>query len=391
MSSKVDGKSKQRDYRKKEVVIPRKRKGDKKMRRFFLVVFFLVMFSATAQAQDLDGDGIVTETCVPVDNCPDVYNPSQSDCDSDGIGDECDETSGCPDTDTGTEPDTDIDTDTEIDTDTDVLGSVAPGCPVRSSYYNYLSDIDADHISDVIDDGWQQNENAFIVVGDSISYSGSANAYYLGNFTYDYGDVSEARSWIGIKDLTCFPELVGPLDFFLSGTTFDRNSIAQRGGSTASSVLEGSPSRLQQEIDAIDPQYAVVMFGSNDIYGIDAATEDHLIHGVVDDILAVVTELELQGIVPIVLSSPTRVGYETEMALLSEYLRAACLSALVPFVDFHGATWPLPSHGLRDSQHPSIYSYNRTAVFYEEHLEKGANVQNLLTLQALASLYNISQ
>ena len=36
---------------------------------------------------DLDGDGILN----PDDNCPDDYNPDQSDMDADGIGDVCDD------------------------------------------------------------------------------------------------------------------------------------------------------------------------------------------------------------------------------------------------------------------------------------------------------------
>ncbi len=52
----------------------------------FLPVFALCMFAAApAVAQDGDGDGVLDA----IDNCPIVANPSQADCDNDGVGDGC--------------------------------------------------------------------------------------------------------------------------------------------------------------------------------------------------------------------------------------------------------------------------------------------------------------
>lgn len=43
--------------------------------------------SVCSDDSDCDGDGV----CIGADNCPLVFNPSQSDEDSDGLGDECDQ------------------------------------------------------------------------------------------------------------------------------------------------------------------------------------------------------------------------------------------------------------------------------------------------------------
>lgn len=52
-------------------------------------------------APDLDVDGV--PNCI--DNCPSMPNPSQADCDSDGIGDSCEIASGQPDSDGDGRPD----------------------------------------------------------------------------------------------------------------------------------------------------------------------------------------------------------------------------------------------------------------------------------------------
>ncbi len=49
------------------------------------VLFALGAFASPSLAQDSDGDGHPDTT----DNCPQVANPSQADCDSDGVGDAC--------------------------------------------------------------------------------------------------------------------------------------------------------------------------------------------------------------------------------------------------------------------------------------------------------------
>ena len=55
------------------------------MRRIIAPSVVSLFFAATAMAQDADGDGIPDTS----DNCPQVSNPTQSDCNDDGLGDAC--------------------------------------------------------------------------------------------------------------------------------------------------------------------------------------------------------------------------------------------------------------------------------------------------------------
>ena len=58
-------------------------------RTILLLILFLMTFTGEVRSVDFDGDGIPDSN----DNCPQNYNPGQTDIDIDGIGDICD---SCP-------------------------------------------------------------------------------------------------------------------------------------------------------------------------------------------------------------------------------------------------------------------------------------------------------
>ena len=59
-------------------------------------------FAAIGSVGDIDGDGQPDTT----DNCPTIANPTQADCDSNGVGDVCEIAAGAPDFNGDTVPDT---------------------------------------------------------------------------------------------------------------------------------------------------------------------------------------------------------------------------------------------------------------------------------------------
>ena len=99
---------------------------------------------------DADGDGILDD----VDNCPETYNPTQTDTDGDGMGDAC---------------------DPDIDGDGDL--NAADNCPYTAN--SNQSDLDKDGIGDVCDPDAD---------GDGIPNEDDPNPYYTGNLDMDFED-----------------------------------------------------------------------------------------------------------------------------------------------------------------------------------------------------------
>ena len=165
-------------------------------------------------------------------------------------------------------------------------------------------------------------------------------------------------------------------------TSFDRVSLAAKVGWGAAALLAGDPPPLDQEIDAIDPGFAVVLLGTNDTYA----------QGVVPfeaSLLAVVDHLLSRGVVPLVSTLPPRADSPEAAALapeMNQIIRAVAQARQVPFMDLFGALDVLPDKGLvSDGIHLGVYSQGGAHGCWlnEAGLAEGMNQRNLITLEAL--------
>jgi hypothetical protein len=182
------------------------------------------------------------------------------------------------------------------------------------------------------------------------------------------------------------------MEHFLSGilpggeTSFDRQSLAAQSGMTAHWAITGDPCPLQQEIDAVSPLCAVIMFGTNDVGG----WGDHyvLLKTIGGNLLKIIDRCIAQGIIPVITAPPLRGGYEEITLDLSHLVRALAQMRRIPFIDYHRAMMPLPDYGLGSDQvHPNVMRYNRTCHLTEEGLQFGYNMRNLVTMQAFDRVY----
>ncbi|MGF1467855.1 MAG: SGNH/GDSL hydrolase family protein [Sandaracinaceae bacterium] len=164
---------------------------------------------------------------------------------------------------------------------------------------------------------------------------------------------------------------------------FRRTSVAAEVGWHAGRAITGTHPPLAQEVRAVDPQYAVILYGTNDI-------ELGRPHSYAANMRRLVEMLEIRGVIPILTTIMPRdddAGSDRRVALYNAVIRAVAQAHRLPLIDYHRELMPLPNHGLaRDGVHPRAYFVDgrpRSCDFGPEGLEHGHNVRNLLTLEAL--------
>ncbi|MBI2894643.1 MAG: SGNH/GDSL hydrolase family protein [Deltaproteobacteria bacterium] len=210
-------------------------------------------------------------------------------------------------------------------------------------------------------------EDVFAKVGDSITVSWG--------FLHCFAD--EGLDLGGREDLRPTVDHFGAAD--VGGTTpWDRESLAAGVGWSAWRLLEGPPTALDSELDAISPAFAVVMLGTNDVGYRNAIDYGR-------DMLAIAGVLIERGVVPILESIPPRddsASADAGVPLFNLVVRGIAQGRQVPFVDLHREMEVLPDHGLSaDGVHPNILGDG--CDFSPAGLEHGYEVKNLVTLEAL--------
>ncbi|MGE0791888.1 MAG: SGNH/GDSL hydrolase family protein [Sandaracinaceae bacterium] len=219
-----------------------------------------------------------------------------------------------------------------------------------------------------------QRGDVFSKIGDSITVSNSFLRCFSGSNV----------------DLDGRP-LQPTIDHFRAGDAggsdpFSRTSLCATVGWSASAALMGSPTPLQQELDAVEPRFASLMFGTNDVGFVNYDAFMRNMTEIVDTMLA-------RGVLPVLSSIPPRDDNATANARVTAYgglVRALAESRELVFIDYHAELLPLPSHGLAgDGVHPQSFG-GGACVLSAAGLQFGANVRNLLVLEALDRMRRVT-
>jgi pSer/pThr/pTyr-binding forkhead associated (FHA) protein/lysophospholipase L1-like esterase len=244
-----------------------------------------------------------------------------------------------------------------------------------------------EHLRQIMQEGQARGMriSVFAKVGDSISESMAfLNDYCCG--WYDLGPSKELEDVIQYFAATHVDELEAQTNPY--HTSFDRMSLVAVSGAQASFALEGGDgSALMQEINAIKPGLAIIMFGTNEaLAGEDVATYK-------DNLKQIVAVLKKEGIIPILSTIPDLVppaeGGE-RIPAFNQAVKEVALEEQVPLMDYWQALQPLPNKGLdADGIHPNVFMVGEeyhSSDLTEEALQYGYNVRNKLALEMLAKV-----
>ncbi len=229
------------------------------------------------------------------------------------------------------------------------------------------------------------HDDVFIKAGDSITVATQFMTCFAGN------NIKLAQNADLASDIGLFK--MGDAD----GTSpFDRASVAAKVGWSADGVLapaglppDPSVSWLNTEFANVFPRYALVMFGTNDVYSRSIVTFESSMMTIVDDLVG-------QGVIPILSSvppndgtSPDAMAANQRVPTFNAVVRAIAQARQLPFIDFWKELEPLPLHGLGpDGVHPAA-ALSGPCDLTNVGLQYGYNVRNLLSMRSLARVHGV--
>ncbi len=230
--------------------------------------------------------------------------------------------------------------------------------------------------------------NVFSKVGDSITESlFTLNAIGEGAYTleeyWDLGELIDTFSTETARTQNSFANVSLAAKIGWNTTTLFRPDYAN-----PEACNEGE-SPLACEYRQVNPAFALIMIGTNDVGFVPEGTY-------YDYLERIVSESIKRGIVPILSTIPPRddnAQANERVPKFNAIIRSIATRYKVPLMDYHALMTTLPDNGLsEDGIHPSIppMGYRGVAVFNANNLNYGYTARNLLLLYTLDAVWRAS-
>jgi hypothetical protein len=254
-----------------------------------------------------------------------------------------------------------------------------------------LEDTDmAEYIRAIYEEGIGRGNNGaiFSKVGDCMT----ATPNFMEGFTpgnYDLGEYTDTLQPV-LDRFTGVP-VRGP-EF--GKDSFTNPSLAAASGFNVAGVLDPiwndptvcdvNASPLACEFGISKPSMAIIMFGTNDLRSLTPEDFDLYLR-------RVVVETVNAGVVPILSTFPEQASQVERSILLNQITVDVAADYNVPLMNLWLALDTLPNKGVdpEDTTHMTAPEDGATANLTEDYLQYGANMRNLVTLQALAEVLKV--
>lgn len=232
--------------------------------------------------------------------------------------------------------------------------------------------------------GSGRDDGTFIKVGDSHT----VNTKFMHCFSSDGGIDLDGRTHLSTA-----------IAAFRAGTenSFSRTSLAAKVGMSASWAMaagEAGQPPVDQEIAALNPRFALVSYGTNDMqsWGEGPYLHQNAVWAFYENMAALLDHLIEQGVVPIVTGLLPR-GDSAKfpdaplwVPAYNALTRGMAQARQIPWFDMYGATKDIPGQALAsDGLHGN--SSSRPCDFSPSELTYNYNLRNLHNMELLSDAY----
>jgi hypothetical protein len=203
----------------------------------------------------------------------------------------------------------------------------------------------------------------------------------------------------GDFDLGAYSNLKPVVNYFtsVSGSDakmngFDTIGLATDSGFTTASVLDSTwsntkickanESPLSCEYRVSNSAFALIMFGTNDVFYFEPKMFDYYLR-------LIVLQTINTDVVPVLYTFPVRPEFPEKTLLFNQIVVKIASDYDIPLVNMVKALETLPDQGVntKDTIHLSLPEDGKVGVFSDKNLKAGYTFRNLLTLQTLDILW----